>query len=179
MMTRRTASAVGGAFSRWCRGTCCPVAMRFSTASAEAEWESSTRPTTASWEIAIQVASGLQAIHGLGIVHRDLKTPNLMRDPRAYVRLMDFGVAKDLGAQRAGSSGATQTGHVVGTPEYMSPEWVVQPNRYPPRRSERPLQDRRRLARQRDAPTGCRVHVLIGARRTLQRIAVCQRLAPH
>jgi serine/threonine protein kinase len=74
------------------------------------------------FDIAIQVASGLQAIHNLGIVHRDLKTPNLMRDLKGLVRLMDFGVAKELTAESGAGSGATQAGHVVGTPEYMSPE---------------------------------------------------------
>jgi serine/threonine protein kinase len=79
-------------------------------------------PSTEAFEVAFQVASGLQAIHALGIVHRDLKTPNLMKDPRGVVRLMDFGVAKQLGQERVNSSAATQTGHIVGTPEYMSPE---------------------------------------------------------
>ena len=44
--------------------------------------------------MAIQVADGLQAIHDVGIIHRDLKTSNIMRDPGGRVRLMDFGIAK-------------------------------------------------------------------------------------
>ena len=70
--------------------------------------------------MAIQVAEGLQAIHDVGIIHRDLKTPNLMRDARGIVRLMDFGIAK--GSEETGTGGMTMTGAVMGTPEYMSPE---------------------------------------------------------
>ena len=65
------------------------------------------------------MAEGLQAIHDVGIIHRDLKTPNLMRDARGIVRLMDFGIAKGAGS---GPAGLTVTGAVMGTPEYMSPE---------------------------------------------------------
>jgi serine/threonine-protein kinase len=70
--------------------------------------------------VAIQVAEALQAMHEAGIVHRDLKTPNIMRDERGMVRLMDFGIAKVFEGESA--SAATGTGLVVGTPEYMSPE---------------------------------------------------------
>jgi serine/threonine protein kinase len=71
------------------------------------------------FEVSIQVGEGLQAIHDVGIVHRDLKTPNLMRDARGLVRLMDFGIAK---GSEADTGGLTMTGAVMGTPEYMSPE---------------------------------------------------------
>jgi serine/threonine protein kinase len=66
-----------------------------------------------------EVADGLQAIHEVGIVHRDLKTPNIMRDAHGVVRLMDFGIAKQFDTD---ASSATATGMIVGTPEYMSPE---------------------------------------------------------
>ena len=69
------------------------------------------------YEVAIQIAEGLQAVHDAGIVHRDLKTPNIMSDGEGIARLMDFGVAK-----RVGEGAATVTGMIVGTPEYMSPE---------------------------------------------------------
>ncbi len=73
------------------------------------------------FEVAIQLADGLQAVHDVGIVHRDLKSPNIMRDARGIIRLMDFGIAKIEGMDR--SSGAlTTTGQIMGTPEYMSPE---------------------------------------------------------
>ncbi len=74
------------------------------------------------FEVSIQVAEGLQAIHDEGIVHRDLKTPNIMRDGRGVVRLMDFGIAKQWESESG--TNLTAAGHIVGTPEYMSPEQV-------------------------------------------------------
>ena len=51
--------------------------------------------------IALQVAEGLQAIHDVGIIHRDLKSPNIMlRRGTGVVRLMDFGIAKESRTQR-------------------------------------------------------------------------------
>ena len=75
-------------------------------------------PPDEAYEAAIQASEGLQAIHQVGIIHRDLKTPNIVRDSGGVVRLMDFGIAKE--ADR--NAGFTATGEVMGTPEYMSPE---------------------------------------------------------
>ncbi|HET9317558.1 MAG TPA: protein kinase, partial [Vicinamibacteria bacterium] len=75
-------------------------------------------PPDEAYEAAIQASEGLQAIHQVGIIHRDLKTPNIVRDSAGVVRLMDFGIAKE--ADR--NAGFTATGEVMGTPEYMSPE---------------------------------------------------------
>ena len=75
-------------------------------------------PPDEAYEAAIQASEGLQAIHQVGIIHRDLKTPNIVRDSWGVVRLMDFGIAKE--ADR--NAGFTATGEVMGTPEYMSPE---------------------------------------------------------
>jgi len=69
------------------------------------------------YEASIQIADGLSAIHEAGVIHRDLKTPNIMRDDRGIVRLMDFGIAREME-----SVGFTVAGQVMGTPEYMSPE---------------------------------------------------------
>jgi predicted Ser/Thr protein kinase len=69
------------------------------------------------YELAIQVAEGLQAVHDAGIIHRDLKTPNIMIDGKRVARLMDFGIAK-----QHGDGATTGSGNIVGTPEYMSPE---------------------------------------------------------
>jgi predicted Ser/Thr protein kinase len=75
------------------------------------------------FDVAIQAADGLQAIHEVGIIHRDLKTSNIMRDPGGRVRLMDFGIAKSEATDRStGGGGLTSTGQIMGTPEYMSPE---------------------------------------------------------
>ncbi|MCM2255715.1 MAG: protein kinase [Vicinamibacteria bacterium] len=68
--------------------------------------------------IGLQIAEGLHAIHEAGIIHRDLKTSNLMLDSNGVIRVMDFGIAKDMEAQTS----ATATGQVIGTPDYMSPE---------------------------------------------------------
>jgi len=78
-------------------------------------------PEQEAWDIALQVLSGLEAIHEVGIVHRDLKTANLMRDRRGVVRVMDFGIAK-RNDEDDGEATVTATGTLVGTPEYMSPE---------------------------------------------------------
>jgi serine/threonine protein kinase len=72
------------------------------------------------FDISIQLARGLEAIHEVGIIHRDLKTANAMLDNKGIVRLMDFGIAKKYGTEA--SLGATAVGHIIGTPEYMSPE---------------------------------------------------------
>ena len=74
-------------------------------------------PPARAFDVSMQIAEALQAVHDAGIVHRDLKTPNIMIDAAGCARLMDFGVAK-----RLGEGTFTTTGHVVGTPEYMSPE---------------------------------------------------------
>ncbi len=74
------------------------------------------------FDLAIQAADGLAAIHDVGIVHRDLKTTNIMRDGRGLVRLMDFGIAKIEGGDSGTAAQLTTTGQVMGTPEYMSPE---------------------------------------------------------
>lgn len=73
-------------------------------------------------ELATQIADGLQAIHDVGIIHRDLKAGNVMRDGRGVVRLMDFGIAKLGGRNEDSGGGLTSAGLVMGTPEYMSPE---------------------------------------------------------
>jgi serine/threonine protein kinase len=64
------------------------------------------------------VALGLGAIHAAGIVHRDLKPSNISVGTNGAVKLMDFGVAKEVGT----ATGLTATGMLVGTPYYMSPE---------------------------------------------------------
>jgi serine/threonine protein kinase/tetratricopeptide (TPR) repeat protein len=69
--------------------------------------------------IARQAAEGLAEAHRLGVVHRDLKPQNIMIDREGAVRIMDFGIARSVGAK-----GITGAGVMIGTPEYMSPEQV-------------------------------------------------------
>ena len=64
-----------------------------------------------------QVLSGLAAAHSEGVIHRDLKPSNIMCDKQGRVVVMDFGLARS-----AGADGMTQTGAMLGTMEYMSPE---------------------------------------------------------
>jgi eukaryotic-like serine/threonine-protein kinase len=68
--------------------------------------------------IAAEAADALSAIHAAGVVHRDLSSLNVMATRDGRVKLMDFGIAKGLAGEGAG----TGAGYVVGSPEYMSPE---------------------------------------------------------
>jgi len=65
------------------------------------------------------IAAGLEAIHEAGVIHRDLKSQNVMLDARGVVRLTDLGIAKDARQPRHSLTGPDA---VMGTPEYMSPE---------------------------------------------------------
>jgi tetratricopeptide (TPR) repeat protein/TolB-like protein/predicted Ser/Thr protein kinase len=67
-----------------------------------------------------QVCRALDAAHAEGVIHRDLKPQNIMRDKSGRIVVMDFGLARSLG-----ESGMTQTGAIVGTIEYMSPEQAL------------------------------------------------------
>ena len=80
--------------------------------------------------IVAQACSALAAAHALGILHRDMKPENMMLVPQPdggeVVKVLDFGLAKVLeGFPGAGQRVSTQTGMVVGTPEYSSPEQAV------------------------------------------------------
>ncbi len=76
-------------------------------------------PIGKSISIAKQICEGLAEAHRLGIVHRDLKSSNVMIDKDGNARIMDFGIARSLE-----SKGITGAGVMIGTPEYMSPEQV-------------------------------------------------------
>ncbi len=68
-------------------------------------------------DIAIEIAEGLAAAHAKGIVHRDIKSANVMVDDGNRVTILDFGVAKLIG-----KTSVTKDGVAVGTVAYMSPE---------------------------------------------------------
>jgi tetratricopeptide (TPR) repeat protein/predicted Ser/Thr protein kinase len=68
-------------------------------------------------DIIYQVSQGLAAVHKQGIIHRDLKPGNIMLDEQGQVVLMDFGLARGVEGE-----GMTQTGAMLGTMQYMSPE---------------------------------------------------------
>ena len=67
-------------------------------------------------EIGSQVCAALSVAHGYDIIHRDIKPHNIMVQPDGNAKVMDFGIA------RAGNSSMTQTGSVMGTAYYVSPE---------------------------------------------------------
>jgi len=71
-------------------------------------------------EIVQQICRALDAAHAEGVIHRDLKPQNVMLEPQGRVVVMDFGLARSLEAP-----GMTQTGTLVGTLEYMSPEQAM------------------------------------------------------
>ncbi|HKF24723.1 MAG TPA: serine/threonine-protein kinase, partial [Candidatus Acidoferrum sp.] len=68
-------------------------------------------------KIILQICRALEAAHAEGVIHRDLKPQNIMLDANGRAYVMDFGIARS-----AYLPGMTQTGALVGTPEYMSPE---------------------------------------------------------
>jgi len=67
-------------------------------------------------EVTRQILAAARFAHGHGIIHRDLKPQNVLIDGEGRVRVTDFGIA------RAGASEITQTGSVMGTAQYLSPE---------------------------------------------------------
>jgi TolB-like protein/Flp pilus assembly protein TadD/predicted Ser/Thr protein kinase len=79
--------------------------------------EKETLPIKKVLDIAIQVCEGLTAAHKKEIVHRDIKSDNIMVNKEGQVKIMDFGLAKLRGATKI-----TETGSTLGTAAYMSPE---------------------------------------------------------
>ena len=71
----------------------------------------------AATDLMAQAADAIAAAHAAGIVHRDVKPANLIVTPDRKVKVTDFGIAR-----AADSVGITQTGQVLGTPQYLSPE---------------------------------------------------------
>ncbi|HEX5083174.1 MAG TPA: serine/threonine-protein kinase, partial [Blastocatellia bacterium] len=84
-------------------------------------------------DLAIQVASALEAAHAAGVIHRDIKPENIMLRPDGYAKVLDFGLAKltepesgddeaETNVSAASPDFETRTGMVLGTVNYMSPE---------------------------------------------------------
>ena len=71
-------------------------------------------------EIMQQVCRALEAAHSVGVIHRDLKPQNIMQDKTGRILVMDFGLARTVEGD-----GMTQTGALLGTMEYMSPEQAL------------------------------------------------------
>ena len=71
--------------------------------------------------ITLEILRALEYIHSQGVVHRDLKPENIMVDAFDHIKLIDFGIAGNVGARRLTFSKITQA---MGTPDYISPEQV-------------------------------------------------------
>jgi serine/threonine protein kinase len=71
--------------------------------------------------IAGAILDALEYIHAHGVVHRDLKPENIMVDAEDHIKLIDFGIAANVGARRITFAKLSQT---MGTPDYISPEQV-------------------------------------------------------
>ncbi len=85
-----------------------------------------TLPVKRSLHIFKQVCTGLGHAHDKGVVHRDLKPSNIMLvrldEDDNFVKILDFGIAKQLNPSESSIDNLTRTGEVFGTPHYMSPE---------------------------------------------------------
>ncbi|MGW0534567.1 protein kinase domain-containing protein [Streptomyces sp. NPDC003032] len=79
-------------------------------------------PTDQALKITADVLAALEISHEMGLVHRDIKPGNVMMTKRNVVKVMDFGIAR---AMQSGVTSMTQTGMVVGTPQYLSPEQAL------------------------------------------------------
>jgi WD40 repeat protein/serine/threonine protein kinase/tetratricopeptide (TPR) repeat protein len=72
-------------------------------------------------DLFLQAAEALQAVHAVGLLHRDVKPGNLMVTPEGRLKLMDFGIARSRDELR---TIVTATGRALGTPAYMAPEQI-------------------------------------------------------
>jgi serine/threonine-protein kinase len=78
-------------------------------------------PSDRAVKIALHIAAALDYIHGHGVIHRDLKPENIMVTANDHIKLIDFGVAANVGSRRLTFGNFSRT---MGTPDYISPEQV-------------------------------------------------------
>lgn len=82
-------------------------------------------PWSRAAHMAVQICAGLASAHRRGIIHRDIKPQNCVRvetdDNPDHIRIIDFGIARRAG----GETGLTKEGFLLGTPEYLAPEFAL------------------------------------------------------
>jgi serine/threonine-protein kinase len=71
-----------------------------------------------------QLCRALEVAHAVGVVHRDIKPPNLVLDAQGFLKVMDFGIARLVEARQPRDQ-LTAAGSIIGTPEYMAPEQLM------------------------------------------------------
>lgn len=111
------------------------IAMELVRGETLSAWQAERRPWREAVQIYIQAGRGLAAAHAQGLVHRDFKPSNAILDEDGRVRVLDFGLARQVGADDAPSTGRqvvipssaleadlTRTGSLMGTLAYMAPE---------------------------------------------------------
>jgi tetratricopeptide (TPR) repeat protein len=87
-------------------------------------------------ELLTQVCDAVQYAHEHGVIHRDLKPSNIMVDPTGQPKILDFGVARAIDSDVQGATMQTDTGQIVGTIQYMSPEQAAGDTRAIDQRSD-------------------------------------------
>ena len=82
-------------------------------------------PTHFARTIVMGVLSGLMALHDAGYIHRDIDPSNIMLTTDGHIKLIVFGICKQLDALTAGDRGLTEAGTFLGKPEYAAPELAI------------------------------------------------------
>jgi serine/threonine protein kinase len=98
------------------------VSMEYFSGCNLKEYVQQNRPLSLrqAYDVGIQICDAIEAAHRQGVIHRDLKSQNIIINPTGHIKVIDFGLAHTAHLQ-----GMTATGLIMGTPEYMSPEQVA------------------------------------------------------